>query len=72
MCRGRPNLGQARLGIRNQVVSYQHPLLTVPRRDFYGLLYRIFVKKESFEPGSESGINAPKDAVIEEASTSYH
>jgi len=71
MRRGRPNLGLARLGIGNQVMSYQHPFPAVPRRDFYALMYRIFVKKETFEPGQESKINAPKDAAIEEASTRY-
>lgn len=36
----------------------------LPRRNFYSLLYRIFVKKENVG----ANVNAPKEAVIDEVS----
>ena len=61
-----------RHSLQNQMMSGYFPAPVVAHRNFYALLYRLLVKKEDLRGGTESGVNAPKEAVIDQVGTEYY
>jgi len=54
------------------MMSSCFPAPVVAHRNFYQLLYRIFVKKEDLGGDAESGVNVPKEAAIDQVGTEYY